>query len=320
MHRPELLKAELLKVIILRLSVLLHLTILILCYWLALTCASIMIIFFSCLKGHVLKLKGTLMLATPDDVAAIQRLRLQSSEKNKMTRDHNGFRKLIIVLTRAGKLFALHTGDGRVVWSVLLSSLRKSETCEAPNVLKLQQWQVPHHHAMDENPSILVLGRCGPSLDAPGVYSIVDAYTGKELNSLGPFHSIAQVIPLPYTDSKEQRLYLLIDADMHAHLYPRSPEALVIFQRELGNTYWYSVDADNGILRGHGVKENCVLQVSDEYCFDTRDLWSIIFPSESEKIIATATRKLNEVNPPQIPNHPGFFSLVFYKVFDPFEN
>ncbi|KAL0289122.1 UNVERIFIED_CONTAM: hypothetical protein Scaly_2711000 [Sesamum calycinum] len=44
--------------------------------------------------------------ATPDDVVAIQKIRLQSSEKSKMTRDHNGFRKLLIVLTRAGKVFA----------------------------------------------------------------------------------------------------------------------------------------------------------------------------------------------------------------------
>lgn len=249
---------------------------------------------FEWLKGHVLKLKGTLMLANPDDIAAIQKLRLQSSEKNKMTRDHNGFRKLIIVLTRAGKLFALHTGDGQIVWSVLLNSLRKSQTCEAPTVLKLHQWQVPHHHALDENPSILVLGRCGPNPDSPGVYSIVDAYTGKELNSVGPFHSIAQIIPLPHTDSREQRLHLLIDKDWHAHLYPRSPEALAIFQREVGNIYWYSVETDNGILRGHAVKENCILQLPDEYCFDTRNLWSIVFPSESERIIATATRKLNE--------------------------
>ncbi|CDP15321.1 unnamed protein product [Coffea canephora] len=246
------------------------------------------------LKGHVLKLKGTLMLANPDDIAAIQKLRVQSSEKSKMTRDHNGFRKLIIVLTRAGKLFALHTGDGQIVWSVLLNSLRKSQTCEAPNVLTLHQWQVPHHHALDENPSILVLGRCGPNLDSPGVYSIVDAYTGKELNSVGPFHSIVQIIPLPHTDSREQRLHLLIDKDWHAHLYPRSPEALAIFQREVGNIYWYSVEADNGILRGHAAKENCILQLPDEYCFGTRNLWSIVFPSESERIIATATRKLNE--------------------------
>ena len=65
---------------------------------------------------------------------------------------------------------------------------------------------------MDENPSVLVVGRCGPSADAPGVLSFVDTYTGKELSSLSLVHSVAQVIPLPYTDSTEQQLHLLIDA------------------------------------------------------------------------------------------------------------
>ncbi|CAL5431656.1 unnamed protein product [Camellia sinensis] len=245
--------------------------------------------------GHVLKLKGTLMLASPDELAEIQKIRLKSSEKSKMTRDHNGFRKLLIVLTRAGKLFALHTGDGRVVWSCLLHSLRKSEGCDYPNGLNIYQWQIPHHHALDENPSVLVVGRCGCSLDAPGVLSIVDAYTGKELNRLGAVHSVVQVIPLPFTDSTEQRLHLLIDADQHAHLYPRTHEALGIFQREFANIYWYSVEADNGIIRGHVLKDNCILEVADEYCFSTRDLWSIVLPSESEKIVATVTRKSNEV-------------------------
>uniref|UniRef100_A0A5B7APM3 ER membrane protein complex subunit 1 n=1 Tax=Davidia involucrata TaxID=16924 RepID=A0A5B7APM3_DAVIN len=250
---------------------------------------------FEWLKGHILKLKGTLMLASPEDVAAIQRIRLKSSEKSKMTRDHNGFRKLLIVLTKAGKLCALHTGDGRIVWSLLLHSLHKSEACESPTGLNVYQWQVPHHHVMDENPSILVVGRCGLSPDAPGILSIVDTYTGKELNSLGPVHSIVQIIPLPFTDPTEQRLHLLIDADRRAHLYPRTPEAIGIFQREFANIYWYSVEADSGIIRGHVLKSNCILEVADEYCFETKDLWSIVFPSESEKIIATVTRKLNEV-------------------------
>ncbi|KAH6825368.1 catalytics protein [Perilla frutescens var. hirtella] len=250
---------------------------------------------FEWLKGHLLKLKGTLMIATADDVAAIQKMRLQSSGKSKMTRDRNGFRKLLIVLTRAGKLFALHTGDGRVVWSLLLNSLRKSETCQNPRGISLHQWQDPHHHALDQNPSVLIVGRCGHSLDSAGVLSIVDAYTGEERNHMGPIHSIAHIIPLSLTDSVEQRLHLLLDANRRAHLYPRTAEALGIFQRELGNIYWYSAEPDNGILRGHGVQKNCVLEVEDNFCFDTRDLWSIVFPSESEKIAATATRSLNEV-------------------------
>ncbi|KAL7096734.1 hypothetical protein ACP275_10G098300 [Erythranthe tilingii] len=250
---------------------------------------------FEWLKGHLLKLKGTLMIATPDDVVAIQKIRLQSSEKSKMTRDRNGFRKLLIVLTRSGKVFALHTGDGRIVWSLLLKSLRKSETCENPRGVSLHQWQDPHHHALDENPSVLVVGRCGQGLDSAGVFSIVDTYTGKESYHVGPTHSIAHVIPLPFTDSREQRLHLLLDANRQGHLYPRTAEALGIFQHDLGNVYWYSAETDNGVLRGHGVQKNCVLEVADDYCFGTRDLWSIVFPSESEKIAATATTSSNEV-------------------------
>ncbi|XP_058074294.1 uncharacterized protein LOC131223031 isoform X2 [Magnolia sinica] len=250
---------------------------------------------FEWLKGHILKLKGTLMLASPEDMAAIQGMRLHSSEKNKMTRDHNGFRKLLIVLTRAGKILALHTGDGRVVWSLLLPSLHNSEGCRFPTALNIYQWQVPHHHAMDANPSVLVVGKCGLSSDAPGVLSFVDAYTGKELNSLRLTHSIAQVVPLPFTDSTEQRLHLLIDFDKRAHLYPSSPDSINLFQRELPNIYWYYIDAERDIIRGHTLGGNCVLEVADKYCFNTREIWSVVFPSESEKIATTATRKLNEV-------------------------
>ncbi|KAL3628413.1 hypothetical protein CASFOL_027459 [Castilleja foliolosa] len=250
---------------------------------------------FEWLKGHMLKLKGTLMLATPDEVAAIQKIRLHSSEKSKMTRDRNGFRKLLIVLTRSGKLFALHTGDGRIVWSLLLKSLRKSETCENPRGISLHQWQDPHHHALDENPSILVVGKCGPTSDSPGVLSIVDTYKGEERSHMGPLHSIAHIIPLPITDSIEQRLHLLVDANGHAHLHPRNADALGIFQQELGNVYWYSAETDKNVLRGYGVQKNCVLEESDDFCFDTKVLWSIVFPSESEKIVTAATRSVNEV-------------------------
>ncbi|XP_051131617.1 uncharacterized protein LOC127251789 [Andrographis paniculata] len=249
---------------------------------------------FEWLKGHMLKLKGTLMIATPDDVAAIVKMRLQSSEKTKMTRDRNGFRKLLVVLTRAGKLFALHTGDGRIVWSRLLTSLRKSDTCANPRGISLHQWQNPHHHALDENPSVLVVGRCGDNIGSPGVFSIVDTYTGEERSHMKPSHSITHVITLPFTDSMEQRLHLLFDASGHAHLYPRTSEALGIFQRDLGNIYWHSADTDKGLLRGGELHKNCDLEVADDFCFDTRGLWSIVFP-DSEKIAATATRSLNEV-------------------------
>jgi len=141
----------------------------------------------------MLKLKGTLMLANADEVAAIQALRLKSSEKNKMTRDHNGFRKLLIVLTKAGKVIALHTGDGRIIWSNLLPSLRASRFGVMPSALRIYQWQVPHHSVMRENPSVLVVGKSGAESSAPGVFSILDSYSGEELNAMRLEHSVGCV-------------------------------------------------------------------------------------------------------------------------------
>ena len=98
------------------------------------------------------------MLASAEEIAIIQTRRLNNAEKTKMTRDHNGFRKLLIVLTKAGKLLALHSGDGRIVWSQLIPAFRKSEECQAPSVLKVFPWQVTHQHDLYESPIVLIMG------------------------------------------------------------------------------------------------------------------------------------------------------------------
>lgn len=39
------------------------------------------------------------------------------SDNNLPYRDTNGFRKLIVILTATGKVFGLHSGDGRILWT-----------------------------------------------------------------------------------------------------------------------------------------------------------------------------------------------------------
>ena len=65
----------------------------------------------------MLKLKEILTLESVEEIAIIQTRRLNNVKKTKMTRDHNGFQKLLIVLTKAGKILALHSRDGRIFWS-----------------------------------------------------------------------------------------------------------------------------------------------------------------------------------------------------------
>lgn len=86
-----------------------------------------------------------------------------------MQRDPNGFRKLIVVITVAGKALALHNGDGRVVWAARYPPTR------TPTHLLL--WKRFHDltHATQ-----LLLVAAGEGAGA-GYLSVVDGGTGKEL-------------------------------------------------------------------------------------------------------------------------------------------
>lgn len=107
-------------------------------------------------------------------------------------------------------------------------------------------------------------------------------------------HSVVQIIPLTLKDLSEQRLHLIVDSNSNAHLYPKSPDALDVFLNEMPNLYFYSVDILANVIRGYSLQKSCDIE-GDEYCFSTKELWSIIFPSDSERIAISETRKMNEV-------------------------
>jgi hypothetical protein len=84
-----------------------------------------------------------------------------------MHRDPNGFRKLIVALSpSAGKAFALHNGDGRVIWSTAFDP-------SAPPT-HLLRWR--RFHDLTHAP-LLALARAG---GAGAFVSVVDGGTGRE--------------------------------------------------------------------------------------------------------------------------------------------
>ncbi|KAH7293959.1 hypothetical protein KP509_28G050000 [Ceratopteris richardii] len=248
------------------------------------------------LKGHWLKLKTALMVASVEEAAAVQALRLKSTDKTKMSRDHNGFRKLLVVLTKTGKLYTLHTGDGRIVWSSFISGFRRSGG--KLTMLKLLPWQVPHKHAMHENPVFLVAAKVASEENKFGLLAWVDAYSGMEINSVRLTYFIEQIIPLPLTDGAEQRLHIIIDDHANAHLFPATDESLQIFLEHAQSTYFYMTDKEKGTITGFAVKgpqTASPLSPSDGVLFRSQQLWTIMFPSDTERIVTTATRRVDEV-------------------------
>ena len=65
-------------------------------------------------------LEVRIKLASAEEQAKLEAYRIKSSSKLRPDLDLLGFRKLILALTGSGKIYALHNGDGHVVWSRML--------------------------------------------------------------------------------------------------------------------------------------------------------------------------------------------------------
>jgi hypothetical protein len=65
-------------------------------------------------------LQGQLGLSNSKDAEALADLRDRASRRLDGTRDILGMRKMFLVATASGHLFALHSADGRVLWHAAL--------------------------------------------------------------------------------------------------------------------------------------------------------------------------------------------------------
>eukprot|EP00899_Mesostigma_viride_P000410 jgi/Mesvir1/1036/Mv17562-RA.3 len=150
------------------------------------------------LFGHLLRLKDTLGISSDEDVAALAALRATDPQKVSLERDPRGFRKLVVALTRCGKLLALHTGDGSILWTSfyglgspfsskapVATSHPTGSSAPSPPFTSLLTSRA---HSMDEGvpPEVVLFG---PGYGSPTAIW-VNAYTGEE----------TRAAPLPLCD------------------------------------------------------------------------------------------------------------------------
>jgi hypothetical protein len=104
-----------------------------------------------------------------------------------MYRDPNGFRKLIVVLTAAGKALALHNGDGRVVWAA-----RYDPAAPPTHLLRWRRF-----HDLTHAPQ-LALVRAGAAAGADAevgrsYVSVLDGGSGRELERIDAGGAVEKV-------------------------------------------------------------------------------------------------------------------------------
>ncbi|CAD7698977.1 unnamed protein product [Ostreobium quekettii] len=229
------------------------------------------------IKAQILSLKVQFSLNTEQEKLELMDMKQALSGKNAPLRDPNGSRKYIISATASGKLYALHNGDGRVVWSRCLSQ------APFPNHVLLSR----HSHDPNEAPQLLLVRLGGPG---PSTILTVNAHTGAVSEETVPF-GIQKIVQLPGVirdGPAEQHMFLFVDDSSgypEAYLSPNLPETRAWLKEVYKQIHFWRSDKGNGTMAGYGVVNGDVDATTGHV--QLSDLWSLSFHSP---ILEIATR------------------------------
>lgn len=209
------------------------------------------------LKVQANGLSSTWKLASPEEEARLERYRTVTSDKLRPTRDPDGFRKQLVVLTSRGKVLALHNGDGRVLWSLDFGPGEGTAKLAAPS--KLALWRVPHDVQHDVEVVALAVGPLATQA------TVINAHTGALVTTHLVFAASPDVLPLPvpvHDGTADQHAYVLAPAGTGAaaKMLPDTPAANAAFQAARPAFSFWRVDREAGVVRGLGFTETGVVE------------------------------------------------------------
>ena len=175
-----------------------------------------------------------------------------ASESNALVRDRFGLHKLILILTKPGKLFALDTISGRIIWQRLLT------TTGDKMVLFVQRTSI--HYPLE--PQCTVLIQQQPGADSSGASLFVfHPITGQPADHGDGYihmdYNVQQAILLPQNDETEfMKTLLLIDDQMLPHVFPSTESTLNQVVNMADQLFFFTADTKSCLMRGYSLKRS----------------------------------------------------------------
>lgn len=188
---------------------------------------------------QLLILKSQLGMKGSNDLELIDKHKTLTRDILRPTRDIDGFRKQIIVVTQAGKVASLHSGNGGILWEVNFPK----EYSE----IHVQHWFTSETRN--------VLSIFAKSLDKMSVF-LVDGFTGKILEEhiSVPYFKDINVLALDpvRTNDGEQSIYVILDqSNMVLKILPFDDQAaLVNFERQSDYLVRWGISNDGKSIYG----------------------------------------------------------------------
>ncbi|XP_071839579.1 ER membrane protein complex subunit 1-like [Apostichopus japonicus] len=166
-----------------------------------------------------------------------------------LTRDEFSLHKIIIVATRAGKVFGLDSEDGCILWSHFLPNVEPI-TRGGKQLLPLMIQRTTAH--FPNPPQCTIIAKSKTS-DRHVIFSF-NPINGKP--SL-PEHPQGQELPFTLkqatmqniVDQEFMKVILLVDTEYKVYAYPANSESVV--RENADNIYLFTADSDSGALNGY---------------------------------------------------------------------
>ncbi|KAK3926933.1 ER membrane protein complex subunit 1 [Frankliniella fusca] len=188
-----------------------------------------------------------------------------SGQRADLVRDDFGLHKMIVVATKAGKLFGLDNFNGEIVWQKMILNVDTT-------ALQLFVQRTTRHAPYPAQCSLLLKDKVTKE-------SVL--YTFNPITGLGSRKNLGyralQTMLLPVLDAESLRPIVLLDSSEKVHIEPR--EAISLADSFASSLYMYVADPATGIVRGY-----TFAQSTSERLIAAR-VWEVVFQPESQTLV-----------------------------------
>lgn len=185
-----------------------------------------------------------------------------------LVRDDFGLHKIIVVSTLPGKLFALDSNTGNIVWSTYLNSGPASLS----PIFSIRS--AAHEHGVS-----VVFGK---SREGSSAYAYqFNPLTGEKLSLTQLSFAVKMVVYSPVViEASQTRVLLLLDDSFSIRPFPDTPEAIAALKLYARPIIMHTLDRTSGLLQGFRYNSLGA----------TQHIYTLSFSTATESIVAVASR------------------------------
>ncbi|XP_038062197.1 ER membrane protein complex subunit 1-like [Patiria miniata] len=213
-----------------------------------------------------------------------------SDEDEPLTRDEFSLRKIVIVVSRSGKIFGLDSEDGSLVWSTYLARL-KSPTIPGHSQVLLFVRRTTAHFPHPPHCTVIGIDRVSGNTLMYSFNPITgdsfDPVNAEDTSHVLPYRA-KQASMLALTDEQELKIVVLLDTDNKVHIYPK--QATGILQARASTIYLFTANRSDNALQGYRLAATG--QGSESISADV--VWNVRLPATDKGIVKLQGKKHTE--------------------------